>query len=93
MLKGLGKSCSKQKKIFFDFGYQIFCEQHHKRSTFRLLWPTSSGPRPKPLGGSILRLGPRPGNMSQNDQKPTSLMTPLTKKPKLKTKNIFFIAD
>jgi len=36
-----------------------------------------------------LAVGPRPGNTSQNGQKPTSLML-LTKKRKSKTKNHFF---
>jgi len=35
------------------------------------------------------RLGPRPGNMSQNGQKNTSLITSLTKNPQPPTKKIF----
>jgi len=39
-------------------------------------------------------LGPRPGNMSQNDPKTTSLMTSLTKNlhphPKILSKKFFF---
>jgi len=35
-------------------------------------------------------LDPRPGNMSQNDPKTTSLMTSLTKNPHPPTKNFFF---
>jgi len=35
-------------------------------------------------------LGPRPGNMSQNDPKTTSLMTSVTKNPHPPTKKIFF---
>jgi len=34
-------------------------------------------------------LGPRPGNMSQNDPKTTSLMTSLTKNPHSPTKKFF----
>jgi len=34
-------------------------------------------------------LGPRPGNMSQNDPKTTSLMTSVTKNPQPPTKNFF----
>jgi len=41
-------------KKFFGFGFQVFCEWHHKWSCFRPFQPTSSGPRPKPLDGSIL---------------------------------------
>jgi len=37
-----------------------------------------------------LAVGPRPGNMSQNDPKTTSLMTSLTKNPHSPTKNFFF---
>ena len=32
------------KKFFFSFKFRIFCEWHHKKSTFR---PPSSSPRPK----------------------------------------------
>jgi len=35
-------------------------------------------------------LGPRPGNMSQNDPKTTSLMTSVTKNPQPLTKKFFF---
>jgi len=35
-------------------------------------------------------LGPRPGNMSQNDPKTTSLMTSLTKKTHPPGKKLFF---
>jgi len=35
-------------------------------------------------------LGPRPGNMSQNGPKTTSLMTSLTKNPQPPTKKFFF---
>jgi len=35
-------------------------------------------------------LGPRPGNMSQNDPKTTSLMTSVTKNPHSPTKKNFF---
>jgi len=41
-----------RKKIFW-LGLRIFCEWRHKWRTFRLPWPTSPGPRPKPLDGSI----------------------------------------
>jgi len=34
-------------------------------------------------------LGPRPGNMSQNDPKTTSLMTSVTKNPHPQPKNFF----
>jgi len=34
-------------------------------------------------------LGPRPGNMSQNDPKTTSLMTSVTKNPHPPSKNFF----
>jgi len=36
------------------------------------------------------RLGPRPGNMSQNDQKTTSLMTLPKKNMQSPTKKFFF---
>jgi len=36
------------------------------------------------------RLGPRPGNMSQNDHKTTSLMTSVTKNPHPPNKKFFF---
>ena len=42
------------EKTFFDFVFRVFCEWHYKWSSFRPSWPTSSNPRPKPLGGSIL---------------------------------------
>jgi len=42
-----------QKKIFWLGVVWIFCEWHHKWRTFRPPWPTSPGPRPKPLDGSI----------------------------------------
>jgi len=35
------------------FGFCFFFEWHHKWSCFRPFWPTSSGPSPKPLDGSI----------------------------------------
>jgi len=35
-------------------------------------------------------VGPRPGNMSRNDPKTTSLMTSVTKNPHLPTKKFFF---
>jgi len=35
-------------------------------------------------------LGPRPGNMSQNDPKTTSLMTSVTKNQQPPTKKFFF---
>ena len=38
---------------FFGYGFQIFCEWHHKWSSFRPFWPTSSDPMPKPLDGNI----------------------------------------
>jgi len=44
---------------------------------------------PKYIG---LRLGPRPGNMSQNVPKTTSLMTSLTKNPQPPTKKFFLSA-
>jgi len=34
-------------------------------------------------------LGPRPGNMTQNDPKTTSLMTSVTKNPQTPTKKFF----
>jgi len=34
-------------------------------------------------------LGPRPGNMSQNDPKTTSLMTSVTKNPHPQPKNVY----
>jgi len=37
-------------------------------------------------------LGPRPGNMSQNDPKTTSLMTSVTKNLQPPTKNFFSTA-
>jgi len=56
-VKGLedsAKSCSLQyEKKFFGWGVQIFCEWRHKWRTFRPPWPTSPGPGPKPLDGSI----------------------------------------
>ena len=39
------------------------------------------------------QLGPTPGNMSQNDQKTTSLITSLTKNPHPQPKNFFSSAD
>jgi len=38
-------------------------------------------------------LGPRPGNMSQNDPKTTSLMTSVTNNPQPPTKKFFFEWD
>jgi len=38
-----------------------------------------------------LVLGPRPGNMSQNDPKTTSLMTSVTKNPHPPTKKFFTV--
>jgi len=40
-----------------------------------------------------LAVGPRPGNMSQNDFRTTSLMTSLTKNLQSPTKNFFSSAD
>jgi len=40
------------EKKFFGFGFLIFCEWRHKWSSFGS-WPTSPGPRPKPLDGGI----------------------------------------
>jgi len=42
-----------KKNIWF----WVFCEWCHKWSTFRPLWPTSSGPGPKLLYGSISLIG------------------------------------
>ena len=42
------------EKNYVGFGFPIFCEWRHKWSSFRPLWPTSPGPEPKPLDGSIL---------------------------------------
>jgi len=41
------------KKKFFEFEFWIFCEWHHKWSSFRPFWPTSSGPGPEPPDDSI----------------------------------------
>ena len=38
-----------------------------------------------------LAVGPRPGNMAQNDPKTTSLMTSVTKKPHTPAKKIFWV--
>ena len=43
--------CTQNKLL--AWGVQIFCERRHKWSTFRPPWPTSPGPGPKPLDGSI----------------------------------------
>ena len=42
---------SAMKKNFWGFG--IFCGRHDKWSSFWPFWPNSSGPRSKPLDGSI----------------------------------------
>jgi len=42
------------KKIFFGWEMRIFCEWRHEWRTFRSSWPTSPGPGPKLLNGSIL---------------------------------------
>jgi len=42
------------RKKIFGWGMWIFCEWRHKWRTFRPPWPTSPGPGPKPLDGSIL---------------------------------------
>jgi len=49
----LGKSSTLQWKKFLVLGFR-FCQWRHKWSTFRLFWPTSPGPGPKPPDGSIL---------------------------------------
>jgi len=41
------------RKKFFDWGMWIFCEWRHQWSTFRLPWPISAVPEPKPLDSSI----------------------------------------
>ena len=41
------------QKNFFACGVWIFCERCHKWRAFRSPWPTSAGPEPKPLDGSI----------------------------------------
>ena len=51
-LTRLGKSCTLQWKKLFGWIMWIFCEWH-KWQTFRPSWPTSPGPGPKPLDGSI----------------------------------------
>ena len=38
------------RKKFFAWGLRIFCEKHYK---WRPFWPTSLGPGPKPLDGSM----------------------------------------
>jgi len=49
------KSCSlHSKNNFLLGGLRIFCEWRHKWRTFRPPWPTSPGPRLKPLDGGIL---------------------------------------
>ena len=52
-VKRHSKSCSLHSKNFFGWGVLIFYEWHHKWRTFRRPWPTSPGPGPKPLDGSI----------------------------------------
>ena len=52
-LKDLTSLRVRNEKNSFWFGFWIFCEWCHKWSTFRPFWPTSSGPGPKPLNGSI----------------------------------------
>jgi len=53
------ESCSNPQKTrqVFTSGmkknFGVFCEWHHKWSCFRPFCPTSPGPRPKPLDGSI----------------------------------------
>ena len=60
MLKRHGKSSeSAIKKDVFGFGFQIFCERCHKRSTFRPLWLTSSSLAPKPLDQRWAKCGSR----------------------------------
>jgi len=51
--KRFGKSLRLQWKKFFRFGFLIFPEWYCKWSCFRPSWPTSSGPRPKPLDSSV----------------------------------------
>jgi len=53
-LKRLDKSSRLQRKKI-GFRYRMFCEWRHKWRCFRHFWPTSSGPAPKLLDGSILR--------------------------------------
>jgi len=47
------KSSSRQWKKSCGFWFRISFEWRHMWSTFRPLWPTSSGPGPKPLDRSI----------------------------------------
>ena len=49
----LSKWCSLQWKKFSGWGLWIFCEWHHKWKPFRPPWPSSPGPGPKLLDGSI----------------------------------------
>ena len=54
-------------KKFVGWGVRIFCEWRHKWRTFRPRWPTSPGPGPTLLDGSILLkflLGSRPQSES-----------------------------
>jgi len=44
---------SVMKKFFLVLGIIFFVSDVIKWSCFRPFWPTSSGPRPKPLDGSI----------------------------------------
>ena len=82
----------------------VYNEQNFLVGGADFSWPTSPVPGTKPLHGSILlkfllearlqsgslayRLGPGPGNMSQNGPKSTSLMTSLTKNLQPPTKKI-----
>jgi len=52
LFKDLESLCNK-KKFFGGWGLQIFCEGRHKWSTFKPPWPTSLGPGPKQLDGSM----------------------------------------
>jgi len=40
------------KIVFLVLGFRFFVSDH-KWNSFKLFWPTSSGPRPKLLDGSI----------------------------------------
>jgi len=42
------------RKKIFGWRMRIFCEWRHKWRTYGPPWPTSPGPGPKPLDGSIL---------------------------------------
>ena len=43
----------RQKKIFFGWGLQIFCEWHHKWSSFGAILAHVTWPRVQPLGRSV----------------------------------------